>query len=702
MSGIKDYRDVREVDVPVGGDQALEGRDRLVRRSRALDSSPHAVLQVSDGGVVLDANAAFARLVGRPADELVGRSALDLCAPQDRHLVFVEVASRELGRMHGVLTCRVLDGRGGQRWARLTWHSYEELGQDPFTVLYVDDVEGEARTVLVADELLAAVEAERAILTAALDASPDGVAILHAERDSSGEVVDARLLRMNRAGAAGRRVRDLAGRPVREFFPESESTGFHESLLEAFRSGRTQRVMVEAGAGDSWEGLFETVVVPIDGDRVLCSFRDVTRARHDEQRLLHAATHDALTGLPNRVLLRDRIEHALHRVHREGGAVTIAFLDLDGFKTINDTRGHTYGDEVLRQAAERLTRSVREDDTVARLGGDEFVLVLEGCADEHDWERVYLRVASALAEPLTVDGEPVSLRASIGVVFTSAEETDVDAVMRNADIAMYASKNSGKARYTVFTDRHHRDVLDLVALESDLVTAVAEQQFELHHQPIQDVRQQRTVGHEVLLRWRHPSRGLLYPAAFLPALEAGGHMVEVGAWALREALAQAARRHGSDSMVTVNVSVQQLVRSDFVATVRDALRDTGTSSGSLVVELTESQMLPSRTSVLDQLQELRDLGVKVAVDDFGTGYSSLSHLADLPVDLVKIDRSFLVGLADSRREAVLRSAVELSGAVGAECLVEGVETDDQLALVRATGARYAQGFLLGRPGPLGD
>ena len=287
------------------------------------------------------------------------------------------------------------------------------------------------------------------------------------------------------------------------------------------------------------------------------------------------------------------------------------------------------------------------------------------------------------------------------MVFTAPGETDADAVMRNADIAMYASKNGGKAMYTVFTEQHRREVLDLAALEADLERAVEHQQFELYSQPIHDLRLGRTVGHEVLLRWRHPERGVLLPAAFLPALEAGGRMVEVGGWVLHEALRQAAVRAGGgdEGLVTVNVSVQQLVRSDFVRTVREALQATGTPARSLTVEITESQMLPSRSSVLGQLQELRNLGVRVAVDDFGTGYSSLSHLADLPVDLVKIDRSFLVDLTDSRREAVLRSAVELTTAVGAECLVEGVETDEQLQLVHATGARFAQGFLLGRPAP---
>ena len=681
------------------------GDDRLTRRSSAFESVPLGVLQVSADGTVLDANEAFSRLVGQSPDSLVGRAGLELIAPQDRHLAFVEMASREMGRDRGVLTCRLTDTVGGERWARLQWHVITPpagagSSAEPYVVVYASDVERQAQEALVADELLAAVEAERAILNAALESSPDGISIFTADRDAAGEVVDAILVRINRAGAGTNRVDALAGRSILSFFPEAEETGLLAALLEAFRTQETQRLVIEVAADRNWAGVHENVIVPIDADRVLCTFRDITRSRRDELRLLHAATHDALTGLPNRVLLRDRIEHALHRVDRDGGAVTIAFLDLDGFKTINDTRGHTYGDEVLRQVSARLTRSVRDGDTVARLGGDEFVLVLEGCADEREWRLVHHRVTCALAAPLVVDGHPVALRASIGVVFSAPGEIDADAMMRNADIAMYASKNAGKAMYTVFTDRHRREVLDLAALESDLERAVDEHQFELYSQPIHDLRLGRVVGHEVLLRWRHPERGVLLPASFLPALEAGGRMVEVGTWVLREALRQAAVRAGAeDDLVSVNVSVQQLVRSDFVTTVREALASSGVPSTSLAVEITESQMLPSGSSVLGQLQELRGLGVRVAVDDFGTGYSSLSHLADLPVDLVKIDRSFLVDLSDSRREAVLRSAVELSTAVGAECLVEGVETAGQLELVHATGARFAQGFLLGRPVP---
>jgi len=673
---------------------------RLTARSLAFDHCPVPSLNMAVDGTVLDANQAFARMVGviDPAS-LVGVNVLDRVVPQDRHLMLVEAQARESGRDRGVVTCRLLTVDGSQRWVRFAWSQVDHDDGTPVVVTFVSDVEAEALAALASDELLAALEAERSVLDAALEASPDGLSLLHAERDESGQVVDARLVRMSRAGADGRPLEQLTGRSMREYFPEAESTGLHRATMAAFSTQQTQRLLVEVGPEGSWPGVFENVVVPIDADRVLCTFRDVTRERLDEQRLLHAATHDALTGLPNRVLLRDRIEHALQRVHRDGGAVTIAFLDLDGFKLVNDTHGHRVGDEVLRQVASRLSASVRDQDTVARLGGDEFVLVLEGCADEDGWTRAYDRVSRALAEPLTVDGQQVTLRASTGVVLAPAGDTDAEAVMRNADIAMYAAKSGGKARYTVFTEEHRRAVLDQAALEDDLRVAVAEGQFVLHRQPIVDLRSDLVVGHEVLLRWQHPRRGLLVPTSFLPSLETGGHLVEVGAWLLREALERSAP-FGADDMVTINVSAQQLVRSDFVRTVADALAATGTPPGHLVVELTESQMLPSRTSVLVQLEELRALGVRVAVDDFGTGYSSLSHLADLPVDIVKVDGSFLVGAQDARRVAVLRSAVELTTAVGAQCLVEGVETRHHLDLVRATGARYAQGFLLGRPTPL--
>ncbi|WP_336922505.1 putative bifunctional diguanylate cyclase/phosphodiesterase [Aquipuribacter sp. SD81] len=667
----------------------------------AVADSPVGVALADSDGVVVECNAALARLVGRDAAEVVGTRLARLVAAEDHGTFQAQWARSHPGDGGGRFTCRLAIERRSPRWSRWTWRQHEDEA-GVWTVVQVEDVDPTARTMLVSDDLLAAVEEERATVTAALEASPDGLAIYHAERDDAGEVVDARLVRLNRAGLAGRRPEEVVGRPVQEFFPEAAGTGLFDALLDTMRTGRTSRLLVEVGEHGTWPGTYENVVIRIDEDRVLSVFRDVSQARDDAQRLLHAATHDALTGLPNRVLLRDRVEHALQRSAREGTGVAVAFLDLDGFKAVNDTLGHRHGDALLQEVATRLTAAVRDEDTVGRLGGDEFVLVLEGCGEEEEWLPVYDRVVEAIARPVLVSGQAVSLRASVGVVFPAAGQTDADAVLGNADIAMYASKGSGKARYTVFTEQHRRKVIDLVALEADLANALPREEFELHFQGIVDVSSGTVVGSEALLRWRHPRRGLLTPADFLPAAEAGGLMVDVGAWVLLEALRQAARWRGitrRDSFVTVNVSAQQLVSGNYVRTVRRALEATGLPSEGLVVEMTESQVLPSSTSVIDQLRELRELGVRVAVDDFGTGYSSLSHLASLPVDLVKIDRTFLTDLTDSRRSAVLRTAVEMTRAVGAHCVVEGIETPEQYEAVRSTGARYAQGFLLGRPRP---
>ncbi|MFC5381060.1 putative bifunctional diguanylate cyclase/phosphodiesterase [Aquipuribacter nitratireducens] len=687
----------------MGGDDPDEPVDAPADpAAAAFATSPVGTLVTDHAGVVVDVNHAICRLLGLRRDEVVGRGAMDLVSGQDRHL-----ADAERGRMHagaagGRFTCRVVDAAGASRWTRWTWRALAPEGRQPYAVLHVEDVDRASRTLLVSDDLLAAVEDERAALTATLEAIPDGLAIFHAQRDEAGEVVDVRLVRINRTGAAGIPPDRLVGLSVLDYFPESRATGLFDALLDTLRHGRTNRLLIEVGEHGTWPGTFENVVVRIDEDRVLSTFRDVSQARDDAQRLLHAATHDALTGLPNRVLLRDRVEHALQRTAREGHPVAVAFLDLDGFKAVNDTHGHRQGDVLLQEVARRLSDAVREEDTVARLGGDEFVLVLERVGDEAEWRHVHERVVAALARPFLVAGQAVTLRASVGVVFPPKGQTDADAVLGNADIAMYASKSTGKARYTVFTEQHRRRVIDLVALEADLGKALTREEFSLHFQGIVDVTSGDVVGAEALLRWQHPRRGLLSPADFLPAAEAGGLMVDVGAWVLEEALRQAARWRlvaRRDCFVTVNVSAQQLVRGDYVRRVRQALAGSGVPSRSLVVEITESQVLPSSASVLDQLRELRDLGVQVAVDDFGTGYSSLSHLATLPVDLVKIDRAFLTDLADSRRSAVLRSAVEMTRAVGATCVVEGIETQEQYDAVRATGARFAQGFLLGRPRP---
>ena len=433
---------------------------RLARRSRVMERSPLAVVLVEVGRVV-DLNPAFARLVGRDAEDLLGVDVESLIAPQDRHLLLMEAAARELGREQGVLTCRLQSTDGLERWTRSSWFLERSPEGRTSVTTFVQDVEGKARNALVADEMLAAVEAERAVLNAALEASPDGLALFQAVRDEHGRTTDTRLLRMNSAGADGRSAEALVGRPLSDYFPESVPTGLHGAAVECLERQEIRRLVVEVGPDGTWPGVFDTVLVPIDPDRVLCSFRDVTGARAAEQQLLHAATHDTLTGLPNRALLRDRLEHALTRVQRGDDPVTIAFLDLDGFKSINDTWGHTHGDLVLQEVSERLSRCVREGDTVARLGGDEFVLVLEGCADEAGWRTVYARVAAALAEPLRVAATDVSLRASVGVVFAGEDLHDVDAVMRHADDAMYASKNGGKGRYTVLGAGSPRGLVDL-------------------------------------------------------------------------------------------------------------------------------------------------------------------------------------------------------------------------------------------------
>ena len=692
---------------PVGGTKAT------YRRDVAFVESPLPVVLLDGDGRIVDANAATARLLGEAADRLVGTSWLDRIVAHDQPAIRAQLASRKAGRRHGTQLVRLHVAGGRTPWVRLSWFAHGRTSPgtaapDEWVSVHVEDVTAAAEHLIGRDDVLANVESERSALQAALDANPDGMAILQRRRTAAGDPTeDLVLVRMNAAGAAagGRSPAELAGQPLEAYFPQARRTGLLGAVLETLGTGVPTRLLVETDSTGGWEGAFENTVVPVGPDRVLVTFRDVTQGRIEEQRLLHAATHDALTGLPNRALLRDRIEHALHRAHRRGGTIAIAFMDLDGFKAVNDTLGHPAGDEVLREVATRLAGAVREGDTLARLGGDEFVLVLEDCPDEAAWLTVYTRVVDALVVPVVVHGESVSLRASIGVLFT--RDGDPDAHLRDADIAMYAAKQSGRSRYTVFTEGHRRSAVDQHLLDADLSAALEAGQFEVFYQPIVDVRSDAVAGAEALLRWRHPQRGLVSPAVFLPSAEAGGLMVAIGEWVVRQAVAHVARwradererGRGLEPVVAVNVSAQQLVRSDFAATVASALADSDVGGDALVVELTESQMLPSSASVLNQLARLRETGVQVAIDDFGTGYSSLAHLTELPVDLVKIDRTFIEGLADARREAVLRSTVSMVAALGARCVVEGVETAEQLDLVGAIGADLVQGFLLGRPAP---
>ena len=427
---------------------------------------------------------------------------------------------------------------------------------------------------------------------------------------------------------------------------------------------------------------------------------ETERQRADE-RLAFMATHDALTGLPNRTLILDRTEQMLARARRHQTPVAALFIDIDNFKTINDTLSHGAGDELLRAIAERLDGVVRDTDTLGRLGGDEFVVIAEGLSLAAGPELVAERLLEALAEPFELAAKQktrVTVATSIGVAI--GERASGEELLRDADIAMYQAKWDGKNRYVVFESGMQHAIQSRMELEIDLRDALSNDEFFLVYQPTFDLRDMRPTGVEALLRWKHPTRGIVQPNDFIPLLEETGLIIEVGKWVLDEASRQGAawRKAGYPIGMAVNVSGRQLDTDEFVTNVRDALSDSELDADALTIEITETTLMRNVEETARRLTAIKELGVRIAIDDFGTGYSSLAHLQQFPVDALKIDRSFIARLTENPEgETLMHTLVQLGKALSIETLAEGIEQQQELSLLRAEHCDSGQGFLFARP-----
>jgi diguanylate cyclase (GGDEF)-like protein/PAS domain S-box-containing protein len=426
---------------------------------------------------------------------------------------------------------------------------------------------------------------------------------------------------------------------------------------------------------------------------------DVTERKVLEDQLKHQAFHDPLTGLANRALFVDRVKHALERAYRETSRVAVLFFDLDDFKNINDSLGHNSGDELLVAVADRLTECLRPGDTFARLGGDEFAIFLEDTSLSSATSVAY-RLIEALSEPFMVGTREVMVHATVGIEFADASTTKSDELLRNADVAMYVAKSKGKARYELFDPSMHTAALRRLEMKGELKQAIDNDEFVLHYQPIVSLSEGALLGIEALVRWQHKSRGLIPPVEFIPLAEESGLIVPLGRWVLREACRQANAWPITDPEISlsVNVSPKQFQHPGLVEDVANALWDSNVDPSILTIEITESVLIHDTDVAIEKLGRLKDFGVRIAVDDFGTGYSSLGYLKRFPIDILKIDKSFIDGVGNSSEEAAIAHAIiKLGGSLGLEVVAEGIEEPEQVDALQSLRCERGKGFFFSKP-----
>ncbi|MCU1366979.1 MAG: hypothetical protein JWN39_2618 [Ilumatobacteraceae bacterium] len=481
--------------------------------------------------------------------------------------------------------------------------------------------------------------------------------------------------------------------------------GMHDMAARCALLGHGDLITWEAsatGSDDTVRTVKVTLVNQLDSPEVngwVITAHDITDEARLTAELRHQSLHDTLTGLPNRGLLFDRIQHSLDRMARRSDTcVSVVLVDIDDFKAVNDSLGHTTGDELLRAVAERLSSSVRQGDTVARLGGDEFAMLFED-TDEDEAMSLAQRALESLALPVHMGSGDFAVRASAGVVCHRGKANPVE-LLRSADIAMYASKRDGKSKVTLFQDAMHDLAREHLELRMDLATALARDEFMVVYQPIVDTNSQLIAGVEALIRWNHPTRGLVPPVQFIPIAEQSGDIAAIGEWVLRTACTEAATwiGGGTGTYVSVNVAASQLQDPGFVDLVIATLHDCGLAPNRLLLEITESMLVDDSANARTILNQLRTLGIRIAIDDFGTCYSSLAYLRSLCVDVVKIDQSFVrdVG-SNADNQALTRTILALAQGLDMTAIAEGVETSGEYAELERMGCMYAQGYLFSRP-----
>jgi diguanylate cyclase (GGDEF)-like protein/PAS domain S-box-containing protein len=673
-----------------------------------LDSMQHAAGLVDVHGAVLECNDRVLTLTGATRTEVVGRSLWDGAWWVDVPVSRAEVVRLFDKAVGGSVARGVVETR-----ATHTTHTVSVL---EIVLTPVVDADGSVCCLIVEGSDVSDRRAAESILDARTRALSESEARFRALAENTSDLVclhepdgTYQYLSPSLRKLLGYEPEELVGdHPIERVHPEDRAL-VEQMYDTAARSGAktvefTYRVRRRGGAF-SW---FESVLTPILGRdaevvQLQSSSRDITERKRTEEELVRLAFHDELTGLPNRALLLDRIGQALAVTRRTRQSIAVLFIDLDGFKAVNDTIGHYAGDGALVAVAERLTGMVRPGDTLARLGGDEFVMLCTGVDGVAGASVVASRILHALNQPFTVYGRAIDLSASIGISVSSGVD-DPLRLVENADTAMHEAKRSGRNRYTVFDPEERNSTLNRLATEFALRRAVDRGELRLHYQPELDLTTREITGVEALVRWQREDGTLIPPGDFIPLAEETGLIVPIGKWVIEEACRQIhsweamGGRLASRLRVWVNLSARQLGEPDLVPTIQRAIHDARISPASICLEITESALMQDAEAAAAQLDQLRGLGISLGVDDFGTGYSSLAYLNRFPLDVLKIDRSFVSGLgSDPESETIVAAIIDLAHALGLTVIAEGVETEQQLLVLRRLECDQAVGYYFSRP-----
>ena len=524
---------------------------------------------------------------------------------------------------------------------------------------------------------------------------------------------DNRIVSVNRAFSAitGYAEEEVIGQNPRILGSDRHGSEFFAAMWKELHATECWRgeIWDRRKSGEVYPKWLSITAVRNRDDRLthyVAIFTDITERKAAEDRIAFLAYHDVLTGLPNRMVLRDRFEQAISFAQRSNAKVALLFLDLDHFKTINDTLGHAAGDELLRAAVGRLQECVRQTDTISRQGGDEFAILLPDIHDDEAAAGIASKILGQLAEPFHIDGQSLSTSVSIGISLYPTDGEDFDTLLKKADMAMYDAKDADRNGYRFFAESMNTRVAERLVLQNELVHALHAGEFLLHYQPQIDLLTGKIKGAEALLRWNSGKLGWLPPAKFIPVAEETGLIVPIGTWVLQEACRQAAVWQAAglpDLVLAVNLSGVQLRRGDLIETVHDALRDSGLAADRLELELTESTLVQDGDHALEIIARLKSLGVSLAVDDFGTGYSSLAYLKRFAVDKLKIDQSFVRDiLNDEDDAAIVRAIIQMAHSLKLEIIAEGVEDASQMRYLLQEGCDSAQGFYFGKPVTTGE